>query len=106
MDCPAALHRLVVGVPATVEHSAEAGAGEGEEIGKWVAETTQVGRHPLLTFYCLSVVLMLNSYRLPTPALYSLLRQTYQTQTPVIHHLYGRPKTKPPSQRPAPPLPL
>jgi ESCRT-I complex subunit VPS28 len=45
MDCPAALHRLVVGVPATVEHSAEAGAGEGEEIGKWVAETTQVGLH-------------------------------------------------------------
>ncbi|KAG7528616.1 hypothetical protein FFLO_06039 [Filobasidium floriforme] len=41
MDCPAALHRLVVGVPATVEHSAEAGAGEGEELGKWVAETTQ-----------------------------------------------------------------
>jgi ESCRT-I complex subunit VPS28 len=49
MDCPAALHRLVVGVPATVEHSTEAGAGEGEEIGKWVAETTQVGRLPLLT---------------------------------------------------------
>lgn len=42
MDCPAALHRLVVGVPATVEHSAEAGSAEGEELGKWVAETTQV----------------------------------------------------------------
>jgi hypothetical protein len=32
---------LMVGVPATVEHSAEAGEG-GEELGKWVAETTQV----------------------------------------------------------------
>ncbi|GHJ84830.1 hypothetical protein NliqN6_1232 [Naganishia liquefaciens] len=40
MDYPAALHRLLVGVPATVEHSAEAGEG-GEELGKWVAETTQ-----------------------------------------------------------------
>ena len=38
MDNPAALHRLQVGVPATVEHSSEA----GPETGKWVAETTQV----------------------------------------------------------------
>jgi ESCRT-I complex subunit VPS28 len=38
MDHPAALHRLKVGVPATVEHSSEAGV----ETGKWVAETTQV----------------------------------------------------------------
>jgi ESCRT-I complex subunit VPS28 len=38
MDHPAALHRLRVGVPATVEHSSEA----GPETGKWVAETTQV----------------------------------------------------------------
>jgi ESCRT-I complex subunit VPS28 len=38
MDHPAALHRLGVGVPATVEHSSEA----GPETGKWVAETTQV----------------------------------------------------------------
>lgn len=37
MDCPAALHRLQVGVPATVEHSSEA----GPETGKWIAETTQ-----------------------------------------------------------------
>ncbi|KAF8065362.1 vacuolar protein sorting-associated protein 28 [Lyophyllum atratum] len=37
MDHPAALHRLQVGVPATVEHSSEA----GPETGKWVAETTQ-----------------------------------------------------------------
>ncbi|GLB34497.1 putative component of the ESCRT-I complex (endosomal sorting complex required for transport I), a regulator of vesicular trafficking process [Lyophyllum shimeji] len=37
MDHPAALHRLKVGVPATVEHSTEA----GPETGKWVAETTQ-----------------------------------------------------------------
>jgi len=38
MDHPAALHRLKVGVPATIEHSSEA----GPETGKWVAETTQV----------------------------------------------------------------
>lgn len=38
MDCTAAAHRLEVGVPATVEHSSE----DGEEITKWVAETTQV----------------------------------------------------------------
>ena len=38
MDHPAALHRLKVGVPATVEHSSEA----GPETAKWVAETTQV----------------------------------------------------------------
>ncbi|KAK0202770.1 vacuolar protein sorting-associated [Desarmillaria ectypa] len=37
MDNPAALHRIQVGVPATVEHSSEA----GPETGKWVAETTQ-----------------------------------------------------------------
>lgn len=39
MEHPAALHRLKVGVPATVEHSSEA----GPETSKWVAETTQVG---------------------------------------------------------------
>lgn len=39
MDTPAALHRIKVGVPATVEHSSEA----GPETGKWIAETTQVG---------------------------------------------------------------
>lgn len=38
MDHPAALHRIQVGVPATVEHSSEA----GPETAKWVAETTQV----------------------------------------------------------------
>lgn len=38
MDHQAAHHRLKVGVPATVEHSSEA----GPETGKWVAETTQV----------------------------------------------------------------
>lgn len=37
MDCQAAVHRIRVGVPATVEHSAE----EGVEAAKWVAETTQ-----------------------------------------------------------------
>lgn len=40
MDHPAALHRIQVGVPATVEHSAE--VGEGAEHGKFVAEATQV----------------------------------------------------------------
>ena len=39
MDHPAALQRIKVGVPATVEHSSEA----GPETAKWVAETTQVG---------------------------------------------------------------
>lgn len=48
MDHPAALHRLQVGVPATVEHSTEA----GPETGKWVAETTQVGVYcPFLLSY-------------------------------------------------------
>ena len=42
MDNPAALHRLQVGVLATVEHSNEA----GPETGKWVAETTQVRSVP------------------------------------------------------------
>ena len=37
MDHPAALHRIRVGVPATVEHSSET----GPEKGKWVAQTTQ-----------------------------------------------------------------
>jgi hypothetical protein len=47
MDHPAALHRIKVGVPATVEHSSEA----GPETGKWVAETTQVGRPRILMIY-------------------------------------------------------
>ena len=38
MDTPAALRRIEVDVPATVEHSSEA----GPETGKWIAETTQV----------------------------------------------------------------
>jgi hypothetical protein len=42
MDHPAALHRIKVGVPATVEHSSEA----GPETGKWIAETTQVCLSP------------------------------------------------------------
>jgi hypothetical protein len=48
MDNPAALHRIRVGVPATVEHSSEA----GPETGKWIAETTQVG--VLFGFFSLS----------------------------------------------------
>ena len=50
MDNQAALHRIKVGVPATVEHSSEA----GPETGKWVAETTQVSRTGLsLAFFAL-----------------------------------------------------
>ncbi|KAM0745629.1 vacuolar protein sorting-associated protein 28 [Meredithblackwellia eburnea MCA 4105] len=60
MDCTAASHRLLVGVPATVEHQEDSGAGGGgggaggggngggggggnggAEMGMWVAETTQ-----------------------------------------------------------------
>ena len=41
MDNLAALHRIKVGVPATVEHSSEA----GPETSKWVAETTQVSTY-------------------------------------------------------------
>ncbi len=44
MDNPAALHRIQVGVPATVEHSTEA----GPETAKQVAETTQVRFLPAL----------------------------------------------------------
>ncbi|KAG8932472.1 Vacuolar protein-sorting-associated protein 28 [Tulasnella sp. 418] len=39
MDHPAALHRLKVGVPATVEHASD--PEKGAETSKWVAETTQ-----------------------------------------------------------------
>ncbi|KAK7441712.1 Vacuolar protein-sorting-associated protein 28 [Stygiomarasmius scandens] len=41
MDFPAALQRIKVGVPATVEHPAESSIGSGPEGAKWVAETTQ-----------------------------------------------------------------
>ncbi|KAL7409444.1 vacuolar protein sorting-associated [Mrakia frigida] len=39
MDNPAAVHRLKIGVPATVEHAS--GENAGVETGKWVAEVTQ-----------------------------------------------------------------
>ncbi|CAE6461573.1 unnamed protein product [Rhizoctonia solani] len=39
MDHPAALHRVQVGVPATIEHSSEQQGSA--ETAKWVAETTQ-----------------------------------------------------------------
>jgi len=38
MDCSGAVHRLRIGVPATVEHSSQGGV----ETSKWIAETTQV----------------------------------------------------------------
>lgn len=40
MDHPGALHRLTVGVPATVEH-ASAGNSNSADRAKWVAEMTQ-----------------------------------------------------------------
>ena len=40
MDHPAALHRLKVGVPATVEHASQ--SGDPQQTAQWVAETTQV----------------------------------------------------------------
>jgi hypothetical protein len=52
MDHPAALHRLQVGVPATVEHSSEA----GPETGKWVAETTQVRSILILLAFSLALI--------------------------------------------------
>ena len=48
MDHPAALHRLRVGVPATVEHASEQGGGT--ETAQAVAETTQVS--PNIYFCC------------------------------------------------------
>lgn len=42
MENPAAVHRLKIGVPATVEHAT--GENGGVETGKWVAEVTQVRR--------------------------------------------------------------
>jgi hypothetical protein len=72
MDNPAALHRIQVGVPATVEHSSEA----GPETGKWVAETTQV---------CLLNLLYIV---IPMRAL------------PEFHHFHGRPEAPHESERP------
>jgi hypothetical protein len=46
MDCTAAAHRLRVGVPATVEHAAEENGGNGADMAKQVAETTQVRPRP------------------------------------------------------------
>ena len=45
MENPAAVHRLKIGVPATVEHAS--GENAGVETGKWVAEVTQVSFRPL-----------------------------------------------------------
>jgi ESCRT-I complex subunit VPS28 len=41
MDNPAALHRLRVGVPATVEHATSPNNQGEAQTAKWVAETTQ-----------------------------------------------------------------
>ena len=78
MDHPAALHRLSVGVPATVEHSSEASEG-GAEMGKWVAETTQVSTKRA----------SVQARRLMT----------------VLHYIHGCAQAQPPCQRPTPPFP-
>lgn len=77
MDHPAALHRLQVGVPATVEHA----SGEGNaETSKAVAETTQVCQ----------------SYRL-------LISFTHHGANDAeLYYLHGRSKAPASSQRPAP----
>ena|SRR5258706_4619329 len=49
MDHPAALHRLKVGVPATVEHASE--SGDAQQTSKWVAETTQVLSITIMSHY-------------------------------------------------------
>ncbi|KAL0066554.1 Vacuolar protein-sorting-associated protein 28 [Marasmius tenuissimus] len=41
MDYSAALERVKVGVPATVEHPGGDTGGSGSETAKWVAETTE-----------------------------------------------------------------
>ncbi|KAI6026936.1 hypothetical protein PISMIDRAFT_30999 [Pisolithus microcarpus 441] len=56
-DTPPALHRIKVGVPATVEHSSEA----GPETGKWIAETTQ------------NFITFMDALKLPTPILQELV---------------------------------
>ena len=61
MDHPAALHRLKVGVPATVEHSSEA----GPETSKWVAETTQA-TYPHSIFSPMSSNLRMHRVSLPS----------------------------------------
>ncbi len=75
MDHPAALQRIRVGVPATVEHSSEA----GPETAKWVAETTQVG-HPTILFHDIALIRCIAEF----------------------HHIYGRTETTHASQRSAP----
>ena len=69
MDHTAALHRIQVGVPATVEHSSEA----GPETGKWIAQTTSVSDIFIFCWYDLTTLLYLR--------IITILE---------IHHLYGR----------------
>lgn len=85
MDNPAAVHRLTVGVPATVEH----GSGEaGVETGKWVAEVTQVR--------------LCRRRRLPWPP--SLL--TTNPSLPVVHHPPRRSQAQHARKRSAAPVPV
>lgn len=80
MDHPAALHRLNVGVPATVEHSSEATEG-GSDMAKWVAETTSVCH--------------VTSY--PGPGCLTLTSL-------VVHHVYGCFEIEPKGQRSITPI--
>jgi hypothetical protein len=76
MEHPAALHRIRVGVPATVEHSSEA----GPETGKWVAQTTQVRRMESCIF--------------------KIMLTTFFHETE-LYHLHGRPETAATGERSA-----
>lgn len=96
MDHPAALHRLQVGVPATVEHSSEA----GPETGKWVAETTQVG-----TFYFVYYIYILIA--LPVHATLPLHRTNANTRSSSteLHNVHGCPQASSACQRRVAPHP-
>lgn len=89
MDNPAAVHRLKVGVPATVEHGGgsegeEGSSNSGGEQGKWVAEVTQVCPWPPSSSHFLS-----------NGALTTNERAT------VVHHAAGRIEVESQGERPA-----
>ena len=81
MDHPAALHRLQVGVPATVEHSSEA----VPETGKWVAETTQARRLPI-SYICSLFTIISQSFITFMDALKLRLRAKDQLH-PILQEL-------------------
>jgi hypothetical protein len=77
MDHPAALHRLKVGVPATVEHASE--NGDTQQTSKRVAETTQVRSITICTYFV----------------------GTHTWCSIVVHQLYGRHQTQDACKGPA-----